>query len=935
MQHMTRTPTPAPTPLSWAPLALVLGGGLTALALGAKLLGLTLLTDHAILHTAVGGLGVALFTLGVVVDQTVGPRHLLAGLTRRLWPLPTGLKFLSVVAQLGLLVLISQRFTLESAAWYRQVLPLALYGFILHYLLPRPYRLPFFVLLSLAGLVGVLGLEKAAWVVGLGGGLIALCHLPVPFAVRLGLVGLAGALLITLRAGWLASPWPSAIWPIFGSLFMFRLIVYLYDLKHSKAPVEWWRTLAYFFLLPNVAFPLFPVVDYTTFGRTYYDDDEYRIYQRGVQWMFRGVWHLLLYRYVNYYWVLGPEDVTTVSSLVQYLVANFFLILRVSGQFHLIIGLLHLFGFNLPRVMQHFMLADGFTDLWRRANIYWKDFMQKVFFYPSYFQLRRWGTTTALWVALLLVFVATWLLHAAQWFWLRGTFLLSGPDISFWALLGLLVIVNSLYEEKYGRKRTLRQHTWTVGELVARTVRTLGTFSVLCVLWSLWTSASFAEWGALWAGLRVTEADVGQVVLLVIGAAVVVAGALLVLERPVPQGLALGARAGTSITPLPSFVRQAAMTGVLLLLVYVIGHPAVYFQLRGPAREIVRDLRTDRLSKPDADLLVRGYYENLAGMNRLNTQLWELYMQQPDDWVPLRETKAIQRTGDALRNELRPSVALIFKEAPFHTNRWGMRDKDYEKLPPPQTYRIALLGGSHTMGPGVGDDETFEALLEDRLNREHTGDPYARYEILNFAVDGYTDTQRLMVLERKVFAFQPQAVFYVGHPRDVEITPSDMGIRLRRKVAIPYEALQDIVHTAGVTEDMSPDEAKKRLKPFGRDMLAWIYRQVVDACRQRGIVPVWICLPGVAGADESQQAVGTVRLAQEAGFVVINLADVYKHAKKDHVHLALWDWHPNARGHRLIADRLYEALRALGPTLPLGLATPAEAPTGHQPVSAR
>ena len=54
-------------------------------------------------------------------------------------------------------------------------------------------------------------------------------------------------------------------------------------------------------------------------------------------------------------------------------------------------------------------------------------------------------------------------------------------------------------------------------------------------------------------------------------------------------------------------------------------------------------------------------------------------------------------------------------------NRWGMRDRDYEQTPAPDTYRIALTGPSFVMGSGVADNEVFEWLLEDRLNREHAG----------------------------------------------------------------------------------------------------------------------------------------------------------------------------------------------------------------------
>src|SRR5690606_24841182 len=148
-----------------------------------------------------------------------------------------------------------------------------------------------------------------------------------------------------------------------------------------------------------------------------------------------------------------PAEVDDPAALSQYLVSNFLLYLRVSGLFHLVIGMLHLFGFRLPETHNRYLLASSFTDFWRRINIYWKDFMQKLFYYPMVFRLRGLGTTKALVIATLYVFFMTWFLHAYQWFWLRGTVLLVWQDVLFWAFLGVLVVLNSLYEIRFGRKR--------------------------------------------------------------------------------------------------------------------------------------------------------------------------------------------------------------------------------------------------------------------------------------------------------------------------------------------------------------------------------------------------------------------------------------------------------------------------------------------------
>ena len=255
--------------------------------------------------------------------------------------------YIVILLQLGLLTLLLRQFQIESAAFLRLAL-FAFGGFAIHALLPMRYRQPFFLGLSLVGIVLVLDLGNGLSIIGLGLMLIGICHLPLSFRLRGVLLVLIGAILAALRAKWLQVPVSDAVWPILGSMFMFRLIVYFYDLRHDTAPVSPVRTLAYFFMLPNACFPLFPVVDYKAFQRNYYDDDAYRTYQVGVDWMVRGVIHLILYRFVYYQVTLAPSEVTGPAQLFQFLVANFALYLRVSGLFHLIVGMLYLFGFRLP-----------------------------------------------------------------------------------------------------------------------------------------------------------------------------------------------------------------------------------------------------------------------------------------------------------------------------------------------------------------------------------------------------------------------------------------------------------------------------------------------------------------------------------------------------------------------------------------------------------
>ena len=85
---------------------------------------------------------------------------------------------------------------------------------------------------------------------------------------------------------------------------------------------------------------------------------------------------------------LTPLEVDNGGELARFVLSNYGLYLRISGHFHFIVGLLQLFGFNLPETHHRFYLASSFSDFWRRINIYWKDFMMRVFYFPMLFRLQ-------------------------------------------------------------------------------------------------------------------------------------------------------------------------------------------------------------------------------------------------------------------------------------------------------------------------------------------------------------------------------------------------------------------------------------------------------------------------------------------------------------------------------------------------------------------
>jgi hypothetical protein len=315
------------------------------------------------------------------------------------------------------------------------------------------------------------------------------------------------------------------------------------------------------------------------------------------------------------------------------------------------------------------------------------------------------------------------------------------------------------------------------------------------------------------------------------------------------------------------------------------------------------------LSRLDNAKLERGYYEGLLSVDRFNSQLWEVYSKKPANWLEVENAGLKRFVGGFGQTELIPSFVSTTKYGTVTINRWGMRDKDYAPTRPDGTLRAAVLGASSVMGWGVGDGETFEALLEDRLNREPLSSAFRQVELMNFGIPGYQPPGQLAAFERAL-ALQPNAIVFVATGREISRSASYLAEIVHKRLPIPYPSLAAIVEQSGAIPGMEEAEALKRLQPHGAQILRVVYELIARRSIEQGIRPVWVFLPQVRGGSWQEETPETVRIASDAGFAVINLADVYEGHDKTTLRLAEWDDHPNALGHRLVADALYRALAA-------------------------
>jgi alginate O-acetyltransferase complex protein AlgI len=363
-------------------------------------------------------------------------------------------------------------------------------AFLIHYWLPFRFKEAFWVTVSIAGSFLLLDWTVAAGVLGTGIVIFLILQTPLPLRWRLVMVSLLFAILlygcVTRPAGI-----PLSFYAVFGGIFMFRVMIYGYDLAHSKEPISFLSYLSYFFILPNYYFTLFPVIDFQTMRSTYYRRNIHAIAQQGIHWMVRGSVQLMLYRVVLYFDdPFLPDRVNSFPKLVTNMILTFLLYLNVSGKFHLIVGMLHLFGYDLPETNRNYLLSSSFLDFWRRINIYWKDFMVKIIYLPVYFKYRKRSDLRAQVLGTAAVFTFTWAAHSYQSLWIDGKLSITWPDTIFWSALGILVMANVVFN--WWCKPRKIAPSWQSRSLHA--MRVLGTVGAILILWSLWSSPSISSW---------------------------------------------------------------------------------------------------------------------------------------------------------------------------------------------------------------------------------------------------------------------------------------------------------------------------------------------------------------------------------------------------------------------------------------------------------
>jgi lysophospholipase L1-like esterase len=255
--------------------------------------------------------------------------------------------------------------------------------------------------------------------------------------------------------------------------------------------------------------------------------------------------------------------------------------------------------------------------------------------------------------------------------------------------------------------------------------------------------------------------------------------------------------------------------------------------------------------------------------------------------------------------------SLQFRDVEFGPRRSGVR-------------RIAVLGDSFTEGQGVKESDTYPRRLEALLNAAEPGG----WEVLNWGRRG-ADFPRLYDTFEQLLEFDPDVVVYGMFLNDAE---QSEAFRARYAFVNEWMHGRRLDRADGGLLDFVFDRLERRR--LDRETLAW-YVQMYAApnlegwertqahlrdmdrrMRERGgrlLVADWPVLMERDAADPLAPAHAAIaRACAAAGIAHHDLRAVLLGPDPASLWVHPLDQHPNEEAHRLAAESLVPAVRALG-----------------------
>ena len=319
-----------------------------------------------------------------------------------------------------------------------------------------------------------------------------------------------------------------------------------------------------------------------------------------------------------------------------------------------------------------------------------------------------------------------------------------------------------------------------------------------------------------------------------------------------------------------------------------------------------------------------------------------------------------ESANPALAYELVPGAKGSAWETEISVSSHGFRDREYAVAKPEGGVRVAVLGDSIAFGNGLPLGETFPKQLEALFR-----DSGRRVEVLNMAVAGYDTLNEVALLEQNGLAFEPDLVVVSYCINDVAVHAGSLRtIRVLQEYGplVRYSRLLQLITVrmdraflneeferlnredeyrrlnAGQIAEISADAKLRRMMALlearlgprlaGSHFLAWYtsearigrlrfaFARLAEVARREGFAVSVVIVPYLSERPMPEAYEIAYEIiaheARRAGFRVVLVLERFRAHGLERLRLGMGGspnpLHPNADGHRILAEVLFEDL---------------------------